>query len=193
MLFIPATLLFASVVILLWLDASDKALRVLVERAGKTYDPRGNSLAKRATWFAIALILSFMIAPRSLFEPAPPMVATYTAETNAAFAAGLAKSRTRLLQDLELLLTGNSNNLLEELQDVLLQADLGTKTADDIVQETKSVMSVASQQPQVHGIFDPATWTVTYVVYEKEGAPCAMAPSTRSCSSGATPATRPPW
>jgi len=35
-------------------------------------------------------------------------------------------------------------------------------------------MSVASQQPQVHGIFDPATWTVTYVVYEKEGAPCAI-------------------
>ena len=22
-------------------------------------------------------------------------------------------------------------------------------------------------KPQVHGIFDPATWTVTYVVYEK--------------------------
>ena len=29
-------------------------------------------------------------------------------------------------------------------------------------------------QPQVHGIFDPATWTVTYVVYEKEGSPCAI-------------------
>ncbi len=28
--------------------------------------------------------------------------------------------------------------------------------------------------PQVHGIFDPATWTVTYVVYEKEGGPCAI-------------------
>ena len=29
-------------------------------------------------------------------------------------------------------------------------------------------------KPQLHGIFDPATWTVTYVVYEKEGAPCAI-------------------
>lgn len=29
-------------------------------------------------------------------------------------------------------------------------------------------------KPQVHGIFDPATWTVTYVVYEKEGAPCVI-------------------
>lgn len=28
--------------------------------------------------------------------------------------------------------------------------------------------------PQVHGLFDPATWTVTYVVYEKEGSSCAI-------------------
>jgi glyoxylase-like metal-dependent hydrolase (beta-lactamase superfamily II) len=35
------------------------------------------------------------------------------------------------------------------------------------------MMSNATK-PQVHGIFDPATWTVTYVVYEKEGAPCAI-------------------
>ena len=35
-------------------------------------------------------------------------------------------------------------------------------------------MSRVTQHPQVHGIFDPATWTVTYVVYESEGAPCAI-------------------
>jgi glyoxylase-like metal-dependent hydrolase (beta-lactamase superfamily II) len=28
--------------------------------------------------------------------------------------------------------------------------------------------------PKVHGIFDPATWTVTYVVYEKPGSACAI-------------------
>ncbi len=28
--------------------------------------------------------------------------------------------------------------------------------------------------PVVHGIFDPATWTVTYVVYENEGSACAI-------------------
>ncbi len=28
--------------------------------------------------------------------------------------------------------------------------------------------------PTVHGIFDPTTWTVTYVVYEKEGSACAI-------------------
>ena len=32
----------------------------------------------------------------------------------------------------------------------------------------------ASLTPTVHGFFDPATWTVTYVVYEKEGSPCAI-------------------
>ena len=30
-------------------------------------------------------------------------------------------------------------------------------------------MSTTPVHPQVHGIFDPATWTVTYVVYEKPG------------------------
>ena len=33
---------------------------------------------------------------------------------------------------------------------------------------------VANLHPHVHGIFDPATWTVTYVVYAKEGAACAI-------------------
>jgi glyoxylase-like metal-dependent hydrolase (beta-lactamase superfamily II) len=28
--------------------------------------------------------------------------------------------------------------------------------------------------PQVHGIFDPATWTVTYVVYQGTGSACAI-------------------
>lgn len=35
-------------------------------------------------------------------------------------------------------------------------------------------MSTTSKQPMVHGIFDPATWTVTYVVYEKPGSACAI-------------------
>lgn len=67
-------------------------------------------------------------------------VAAYTAETNAAFASGLSLSRARLLQDLELLLTGNSEDLLQELSNVLLQADLGTRTSDEIVEETKTLM-----------------------------------------------------
>ena len=35
-------------------------------------------------------------------------------------------------------------------------------------------MSTTPSNPQVHGIFDPATWTVTYVVYEKPGSACAI-------------------
>ena len=35
-------------------------------------------------------------------------------------------------------------------------------------------MSTAPVNPLVHGIFDPATWTVTYVVYEKPGSACAV-------------------
>ncbi len=35
-------------------------------------------------------------------------------------------------------------------------------------------MSVEQAQPKVHGIFDSATWTVTYVVYEKPGSACAI-------------------
>jgi glyoxylase-like metal-dependent hydrolase (beta-lactamase superfamily II) len=35
-------------------------------------------------------------------------------------------------------------------------------------------MKPTTFQPLVHGIFDPATWTVTYVVYEKPGGACAI-------------------
>jgi len=35
-------------------------------------------------------------------------------------------------------------------------------------------MSAAPTNPLVQGIFDPATWTVTYVVFEKPGSACAI-------------------
>lgn len=35
-------------------------------------------------------------------------------------------------------------------------------------------MTTKTFKPLVHGIFDPATWTVTYVVYEREGGACAI-------------------
>lgn len=35
-------------------------------------------------------------------------------------------------------------------------------------------MSNSISHPQVHGIFDPATWTVTYIVYEAVGSACAI-------------------
>jgi glyoxylase-like metal-dependent hydrolase (beta-lactamase superfamily II) len=38
-------------------------------------------------------------------------------------------------------------------------------------------MSTALPRPQVHGIFDPATWTVTYVVHNGPGTPAAIVDS----------------
>ncbi len=38
-------------------------------------------------------------------------------------------------------------------------------------------MSTALSRPQVHGIFDPATWTVTYVVHNGPGTPAAIVDS----------------
>ena len=35
-------------------------------------------------------------------------------------------------------------------------------------------MTTTPLKPIVHGMFDPATWTVTYVVYEKPGSACAI-------------------
>jgi len=35
-------------------------------------------------------------------------------------------------------------------------------------------MSILSNKPRVHGIFDPATWTVTYIIYEAVGSACAI-------------------
>jgi len=35
-------------------------------------------------------------------------------------------------------------------------------------------MTANPHHPQVHGIFDPATWTVTYVVHQGEGSACAI-------------------
>lgn len=77
---VPALLLFSALVTLLWLDASDKGLRVLFEQAGKPYHSRGTRIAKGATWVSIAMILVFMAVPQKWFAPPPPQVATYTVD-----------------------------------------------------------------------------------------------------------------
>lgn len=64
--------------------------------------------------------------------------ATYTSTTNSAFATGLAKSRNRLLYNLDDLFNGGGD-ILEELEDILLQADLGTKTSMDVMDEIRSL------------------------------------------------------
>ena len=64
--------------------------------------------------------------------------ALYTSATNAAFADGLAKSRNQLLYNLDDLFNGGGD-IIEELEDILLQADLGTKTSMDVMEEVRSL------------------------------------------------------
>mmetsp|Transcript_10611 Transcript_10611/g.13436 ORF Transcript_10611/g.13436 Transcript_10611/m.13436 type:complete len:510 (+) Transcript_10611:108-1637(+) len=64
--------------------------------------------------------------------------ASYTSVTNANFADGLAKSRNQLLYNLDDLFNGGGD-IIEELEDILLQADLGTKTSMDIMEEVRSL------------------------------------------------------
>ena len=70
--------------------------------------------------------------------------AVYTRQTNEAFATGLAKSRNKLLYGLESAFTGGGD-ILEELEDVLLQADLGLSTAEDVMSEVKSLREDSTQ------------------------------------------------
>ena len=70
--------------------------------------------------------------------------ATYTSVSNAAFADGLAKSRNRLLYDLESALNGGGN-VLDDLEDILLQADLGIATSEDIMNEIQSLRLDSTQ------------------------------------------------
>lgn len=65
--------------------------------------------------------------------------ASYTKETNTAFAAGLAKSRNRLLYDLDSLINNDGVDFLDELEDILLQADIGVATSDDVMEEVRSL------------------------------------------------------
>jgi signal recognition particle GTPase len=85
----------------------------------------------------------------------------YTQQTNAKFYSGLASSRTQLLQNLNKLfdsmglagmihLSGMNqmDEWLEQFQNVLLQADLGMSTSEDILQEVKSFLVSSQEDPQ---------------------------------------------
>lgn len=64
--------------------------------------------------------------------------ATYTSLTNSAFTSSLTKSRNQLLYNIETMINGGGD-IIEELEDVLLQADIGMKTSADVMEEVKSL------------------------------------------------------
>ena len=72
--------------------------------------------------------------------------AAYTRVTNEKFRVGLEKSRQRFMQNLEIIFTGSSEDMLEDLVDVLLQADLGMATAEEVVAEVKSLQESSQKR-----------------------------------------------
>eukprot|EP01082_Thalassiosira_pseudonana_P005932 g5386.t1 g5386 contig2:440558-442225(+) len=66
---------------------------------------------------------------------------TEATEQMTAFATGLAKSRNQFLYNLEdsfaTMGDGKGGNLLDQLEDTLLQADLGMATTDDVLEEAR--------------------------------------------------------
>mmetsp|Transcript_10329 Transcript_10329/g.15129 ORF Transcript_10329/g.15129 Transcript_10329/m.15129 type:complete len:587 (-) Transcript_10329:115-1875(-) len=64
-------------------------------------------------------------------------IAVYTQESNAAFAKGLAKSRTKFLYDLDAVVNNAGRDFLDDLEDILLQSDLGMATTEDVIEEVK--------------------------------------------------------
>jgi thiosulfate dehydrogenase len=78
---VPILLLIIALFFLLWQSVMDPAIRVLRAHAGLPYSERGARVAKGATACIIVLIVAFMAAPRKWFEPPPPMVASYAADS----------------------------------------------------------------------------------------------------------------
>ena len=78
---VAIVLLIIALLILLWQSVTDQAMRVLKERAGLVYDARGPRIARGATVTIIVLIVAFMASPRKWFEPPPPMIASYAADS----------------------------------------------------------------------------------------------------------------
>lgn len=62
-----------------------------------------------------------------------------TAESFNAITTGLAKSRNAFLYNLEDALSGEGGNLMDNLEDTLLQADLGMATTDDVLEEARTL------------------------------------------------------
>lgn len=72
--------------------------------------------------------------------------AEYTSKTNEMVFDSMAKSRVRLLDNLDNMFTSSNPDILTELEDVLLQADLGLVSTDAIMEEVKSFTRTLSRK-----------------------------------------------
>lgn len=87
---------------------------------------RENAPSSSATSTSLGMVFDF-------FKKAQ----TEATEQMSALADGLAKSRNQFLYGLEDLASGGEGNLLDNLEDTLLQADLGMATTDDVLAEAR--------------------------------------------------------
>ena len=90
--------------------------------------------------------------------------ASYTAETNRAFASGLAKSRAKLLNSLDNMVNNEGRDVLDDLETLLFQSDLGLVTTEDIMREAWHWSFVAFLA-QLHGYDGTA---IIYVIHDDE-------------------------
>jgi thiosulfate dehydrogenase len=73
----PLIVLFAALVVLVYLTVVDQAAEVLSARAGIPYDPKRSRLTRGLVLALMGALVVMMVLPKRLFEPRPPTVATW--------------------------------------------------------------------------------------------------------------------
>jgi fused signal recognition particle receptor len=125
-----------------WLILANTLLSLL--KNGAAFAPPRNDRHAHLTSTSLPMVFQNFLKKtgQQLSEVAQ---ASYEGRLGEGFFNGLAKSRTMLKQNLELLLTGKSDDMMEDLLDILLQADLGMATSEDVVNEVKSLAAIGQR------------------------------------------------
>jgi thiosulfate dehydrogenase len=77
----PLIVLFAAMVVFIYLGVVDQAAQVLSERVGIPFNERRSRWTRGLVLAVIGGLVLVMALPRDLFEPPPPTVASYTADS----------------------------------------------------------------------------------------------------------------
>lgn len=77
----PLIVLFAALVVWVYLVVVDEAAEALSQRAGVTYDPKRSRFTRGLVLVVIGGIVVVMLVPTDTFAPPPPTVASYTADS----------------------------------------------------------------------------------------------------------------
>jgi len=77
----PLIVLFAALVVWVYLAVVDEAAEVLSKRAGIPFDPKRSRTTRTLVLVVMAGIVAVMIMPKDLLEAPPPTMAAYTADS----------------------------------------------------------------------------------------------------------------